>query len=195
MFAQFPRLEFEDRAGVIRSLAGCSLIGRQEFYERLQQIQTRITELPETSTVAELYDTDSRFRHYCDRCLILNGIDPDWLTMVMLGDFLFVRVVEGEARPGLLIELNQSPDTGKKVDNPATLHEILAALATHEKSLKTALELASDLNLPANDLLEILTARSELERSANPEHKLKQQQKEWQAKARERVTGGIPTDG
>lgn len=195
MFAQFPRLEFEDRFGSIRSVAGCSLIGRHEFYERLQQINERIQANPAAVTVTELYDTDTRFRYYCDRCLTLNGIDPDWVTVGMLEELLFVRSVGGEARPGLLIELNQPPETNKPVDDPATLHEILAVLASHEKSLTAALKLASDLNLPANDLLEILTARSELEKSADPEYKKKKQQKEWQDKARERVTGGIPADG
>ncbi|AFY60363.1 hypothetical protein [Synechococcus sp. PCC 6312] len=192
MFATFPRLEFEDRCGVIRGLAGCSLIGRQEFFERLQQVQQRLQELPELSTVAELYDTDTRFRHYCDRCLILNGLDPDWLTMSMLEEMLFVRVVEGETRPGLLTELNQPPKSSKPTDEPATLHEILASLATHEKSLGDALKLASDLNLPANDLLEILTARSELEKSADPEYRKKKQQKAWQEKALADLTGGMP---
>lgn len=125
MFAQFPRLEFEDRFGVIRSLAGCSLMGRQEFFERLQQLQARIDALPEAATVAELYDTDSRFRHYCDRCLILNGIDPDWLTVGMLPDFLFVRVVEGETRPGIF-QGDKShppgPDPRKPADCRGTLN-------------------------------------------------------------------------
>ncbi len=157
--------EFADRTGTIRQTGGCSLIGRFEFGQRLEQLQELLEGLEPEQVWADAYGEGGVFAHVIDRLLELNGLQVDWLTLDMVSALLFGRVDEdGNIQSGWLIELNQG--AGKASDKPATLAESIAGLS---ESLVEALELANEL--PAHLLIDIANARGEM-------HKTPEQQAE-----------------
>jgi hypothetical protein len=159
--------EFQDRSGVIRQTGGCSLIGRFEFGQRLEQLQELLEGLPPEQSWADAYGEGGRFAHVVDRLLELNSIKTDWLTLDMVSALLFGRVGEdGEVLSGWLIELNSQSGSGSGSGKPATLAQSIAGLS---ESLMEALELAQDL--PAHLLIDIANARGEM-------HKTPEQQAE-----------------
>jgi hypothetical protein len=160
-----PLAEFTDRLGHVRPIAGCSVLGRLEFWERVERLYDLMKEAERDDHWQQLYHSSKEFRHTIHTCLTLNGIDPDWLTFDQLQALLFHRVDEesGELRPGWLMELNTPPTeepTGKAGD-PLTAEELVAALAATAGSLKDALELAQHVR-PADFLLGIAQAQAEL---------------------------------
>jgi hypothetical protein len=161
--------EFADRSGVIRQTGGCSLVGRFEFGQRLEQLQELLEGLPPEQSWAEAYGEGGRFAHVIDRLLELNSIKTDWLTLDMVSALLFGRVGEdGEVLPGWLIELNSQSGTGSK---PATLAQLIAGLS---ESLTEALELAQEL--PAHLLIDIADARCEMNKTPEQQAESKKQQ-------------------
>jgi hypothetical protein len=159
--------EFADRSGVIRQTGGCSLIGRFEFGQRLEQLQELLEGLPPEQPWADEYQRGGRFAHVIDRLLELNSLKTEWLTLDMVSSLLFGRVdEEGTILPGWLIELNQPQSTGqgRSTGEPATLAQIVAGLS---ESLTEALELAE--GLPAQVTIDIADARAEMHKT--PEQK------------------------
>jgi hypothetical protein len=157
-----PTAEFEDRAGIVRAVFGCSIAGRFEFFDRLKQIETLLKTVDSGESWQALYERDKKFRHYVDRCLVLNGIDPDWVTLGMVEVFLFHRLDEEtqEYKPGWLVELNlpkQSQSQAK--GSPLSLTDIIAALSL-QAGISDAIAAVS--TLPAHLAGEILEERERL---------------------------------
>lgn len=162
--------EFADRSGIIRQTGGCSLVGRFEFGQRLEQLQELLEGLPLEQSWADAYGEGGRFAHVIDRLLELNSIKTDWLTLDMVSALLFGRVGEnGEVLSGWLIELNQG--SGKAGGKPATLAQSIAGLS---ESLMEALELAQEL--PAHLLIDIADARCEMNKTPEQQAESKKQQ-------------------
>jgi hypothetical protein len=151
--------EFADRSGIIRQTAGCSLVGRFEFSQRLEQLQEMLEQMPSEQPWADEYHRGGRFAHVIDRLLELNSLKTDWLTLDMVSTLLFGRVDEdGNILPGWLIELNSPTQTDKRsTGEPATLATMVAGLS---ESLAEAIELAE--GLPAQVTIEIAHARAEM---------------------------------
>ncbi len=161
--------EFADRSGIIRQTGGCSLIGRFEFGQRLEQLQGLLEDLPPERAWADEYQRDGRFKHVIDRLLELNSLKTEWLTLDMVSALLFGRVdTEGNILPGWLIELNQG--SGKAGGKPATLAQSIAGLS---ESLIEALELAE--GVPAHLLIDIADARCEANKTPEEKAEIKKQ--------------------
>lgn len=159
-----PLAEFVDRSGVTRSIYGCSLIGRFEFADRQEQLKAMLDAAIEGETWQDLYLNNRSFSNAVDRCLQLNGIDPDWLTPETIEQLLFARFEDGEWKSGWLSELNSresKPSTGEGIES--TLPNLLALVSLSCDSLNEAIELAS--SMPGNLLLDTIEARSELMKS------------------------------
>ncbi len=157
--------EFADRSGVVRQTAGCSLAGRFEFSQRLEQLQELLEGLPTQQPWADEYQRGGRFTHVVDRLLELNSLKTEWLTLDMVSSLLFGRVdVDGNILPGWLVELNQPKSTVGRSGEPATLAQIVAGLS---ESLTEALELAE--GLPAQLTIDIADARAKMYKT--PEQK------------------------
>ena len=177
-----PIADFVDRTGKIRPIAACSLIGRDEFFERLEQIQNRLQQ--ETSmSWEELYDVDNHFRYLIDRCLKLNNIKPNWVSLNQVEMLLLHRQDEnGEWVAGWLFSLNKPKQSQSESKNsvPMSTEETIALIASQPgSSLTDAIGLAS--TVPANPLIEMVSAQSDL---SDP--------KRWQkrkAKPRKPMTG------
>lgn len=160
-----PLAEFSDRLGHTRPIPGCSVLGRLEFWERVERLYDLMKDADPGQHWQALYHGSKEFRHNIYACLTLNGVDPEWITFDQLQALLFHRVDEesGELRPGWLMELNTPPEeesTGKAGD-PLTVEELVAALAATAGNLKDALELAQNVR-PADFLLNIAKAQVEL---------------------------------
>lgn len=163
-----PLAEFVDRSGVTRSIYGCSLIGRFEFIDRQEQLKAMLDAAIEGETWQDLYLNNRSFSNAVDRCLTLNGIDPDWVTPESIEQLLFARFEDGEWKSGWLGELNareSKQSAGEGIES--TLPNLLALVSLSCDSLNEAIELAS--NMPGNLLLDTIEARSELLKS--PEQK------------------------
>jgi hypothetical protein len=146
-----PAAEFVDRTGIVRPIYGCSLLGRDEFWQRLAQLANRLESVTAGSFQAA-YALDPRTQQLTARLLQLNGIDPDWVTLAQAEQLLI--------SPGHLAQLNQAEQpteasVGK--DTPPTLPELIAAISSFS-SIKDALDLAN--TVPANLLGDIVTARA-----------------------------------
>jgi hypothetical protein len=124
------------------------------------QLEKRV-QASNLETVADLYDHDPEFAAIADHCLKLCKIDPDWLTIDMLAQFLLpYQDEQGNAQPGLLQALNFPvvPDSGGKGGSYA---EAIAAVWTHTQDLQAALKavgLEPDEQLAWNELQEVLEA-------------------------------------
>lgn len=169
--------EFVDRLGVVRRTAGCSIVGRFEFADRLEQLQALMEGLPsERSWVAE-YAAAGQFTHLVDRLLALNGLEPDWLTSDMVSALIFGRVEDGELQPGWLVTLNNPPRERKPEGKAATLAEIIAGLS---ENLTEAFDLAAEV--PAHLTIDVIDARNEMLKS--PEEKAEVVKREQMANLR-----------
>lgn len=168
-----PLAEFTDRFGEVRAIAGCSVLGRLEFWERIKQIHQVMADGDQTESWQSLYCSSKRLQHLVIRCLELNGIDPDWLSFDHLQQFLFHRWDEqkGEFQPGWLLEINSPSQTeGNGKSEPLSKEELVAAIAISCSNLKEALDLAQNLK-PADFLLGTLEAQAELKDKDSRERK------------------------
>ena len=159
-----PLAEFVDRSGVTRSIYGCSLLGRFEFIDRLEQLKSLMDAATDDETWQVLHLNNRSFATAVDRCLQLNGIDPDWVTPEMIEQFLFARFEDGVWKSGWLVELNareSKPANGEGIES--TLPNLLALVSLNCDSLSEAIDLAG--NMPGNLLLDTIEARGELMKS------------------------------
>ena len=179
LWIEFPPLaEFEDCRGATRPIRGCSLIGRFEFGDRLSEMWQRLAMAEAGEHWQQLYVRDRRLQFLIKRCLQLNGIEPDWVNLSQVEDLLISRKAETGMEAGWLVTLNapKAVPTEQVSDRPApTLEEILAALSLSVESVPEALELAD--TVPGNALMEIVTARTNLQKP--PEQKKKEKKREW----------------
>lgn len=173
----FPALaEYEDRFGVVRQLYGCTILGRFEFAERLQQISDLLATLPSNQPWTEAYRQDVQLRHAIDRALHCWGIEPDNLTPAHIEAFLLYREQDGQYLPGYLAQLLENPAAEAATGEPPTMAEMVASIATHCQTLTEAIELAS--TVPSGALTDILAAKNDLaEAAADPAKKPKNKQK------------------
>lgn len=176
-------LEFSDRFGIIRKTWGYSLVGRAEFWQRLAKLGEAleaegVTLSNPTGAIARLYESKPWFRHNCDRCLQLNGIDPDWLDGkgVMLSGLLFQHGNEA----GLLVQLNQAdPSEGRSSGEPGTMNDAIAALWQLEGGFELAWKVAD--SYPAKIVDRAIAARAK--QSKPPEQKEADDFSAWTKKA------------
>jgi hypothetical protein len=165
-------LEFADRTGVIRQAYECSILGRDEFFQRLDKLTQIIENAHQSETIANLYRQDRWFRHNCDRCLLLCNVDPDWLNESMLSGLLFGQ----KGAIGALVELNipKQSDTQSK-GKPATDEDMIALLWELTGGLGEASAIANDI--PASVVGDVLKSRSHLHQS--PEDQKKEEVERW----------------
>jgi hypothetical protein len=156
--------EFEDRLGVIRQTAGCSVVGHFQFSQRLNQLWGILAEAEADQTWVEIYKESARFRYLVKELLELNGLAADWFSPEQIGALLF----GSEEQPGYLIQINTLRPSDNPKSAPTSLVEVIAGLA---ESLNEALELASQV--PAQAMSDLSEARSEL--YATPEEREKRQ--------------------
>jgi hypothetical protein len=152
--------EFEDRSGIIRKTAGCSIVGHFAFCDRLNQLWEILGEADGDQTWVEIYGDSPRFRHIVAELLRLNGLDPEWFTLGQIAALLFGV---GD-QPGYLVQINTLRPSDKPAEVAKTLAEVVAGLADN---LAEALELAA--NVPAQAMADISAARAEL--YATPEER------------------------
>lgn len=178
-------VEFADRFGILRTTYGCSLLGADEFRARLEALTQHLESADQQATIAKLYKQDKFFRHHCDRCLQLNGVDPDWLDAkgLILEGLLFTY--DNDA--GLLIRLNSTTadPAATAPMTPATTADVGATLLALSSDLSKVIE---QLNiLPAKQVASILEARAkQVADSADPETKRKKDFQSWAQKMRSR---------
>lgn len=185
VWAEFHRLEFVAVDGRVRTFYGCSVAGLFEFQDRLAELDQAIAEADGETPIVEMYLQRDRFRHACDRALILNGIQPEWVNPAMMVQMLFDRVENGEIIPAYLRELNRPyqskrPIKGKPLTGKAGL---IAAIAQHTGSIAEAYELAQ--TVPARELLAVMDERNEM--NLKPEEREKLDFDDWAQQARSKA--------
>ena len=182
-------VEFADRHGIFRHSYGCSLLGVEEFRARLEALTKRLEVADDLTTIAQLYKRDKLFRHHCDRCLELNGIDLDWLDGkgLVLEGLLFIY--EGDA--GLLVRLNSAEPSQPSVsaEEAATIYDVGASLLALSNDLGKVIEQLD--TLPAKQASKILEARAKQVAGANPEEKQKTDRRDWAARMRSKPSGKV----
>ena len=153
-------LEFRDRHGRYQLVWGCNAQGWHEFWERLDLVRDLLASAPDDKTLSELYLEHPAFRRHCDRCLELNGIDPDWVSPMLMRWLLFPA--DGET-PAPLVALNSPYPAkhppllgGEPVSNRVELLAALAAVC--DGNMADAVELAN--STPARDLLAAMQSRA-----------------------------------
>jgi hypothetical protein len=182
-YFEFNVFEFDDITGTIRTIKGCSLANREELRERINSLKKILEESPKESTLQEIYDDNKYFRFNCHRCLELCGISLEWLDFSMMSQMLFPYQQGEHLYQGILISLNFPPIKDSKGGKGATYEEILAALWNHTGDLQKAIEAAN--SLPAEQLLNVVQARTDQLKQSDPQNREKDQQKEWQQRARQ----------
>lgn len=182
-------LDFRDRLGNFHTICGCSILGKKEFDDRLRLLQKQLQEAEESLTIGELYQQDEYFRYNCDRCLILNGIEPDCLTEAMLVGMMFLY----QGQPGLLIQLNTPArqSVAQPGEKGATPEDLVAALWAHTQDLEKAIAIASAH--PAKQIANFMESRSQLAEEAlrvsDPKEYYRRKTAAWRTK---KTQGGMP---
>lgn len=100
-------LEFQDRRGRYQLVYGCTADGYFDFWDYLEKVQVFLQNAPESQSVDSLYVDCDEFRHLCDRCLELSGIDLDWIAPKMIAWLLFAHQVGDTAIEAALVLLNR----------------------------------------------------------------------------------------
>ncbi|NEQ45638.1 MAG: hypothetical protein F6K00_19665 [Leptolyngbya sp. SIOISBB] len=105
-------LEFRDRRGRYQLVYGCTVDGYFDFWgtEGDPGYYDQARELffgQDKETVDQLYVNCDEFRHLCDRCLELSGIDLDWIAPKMIAWLLFAHQVGDTAIEAALVLLNR----------------------------------------------------------------------------------------
>jgi hypothetical protein len=166
--------EIVDRSGIVRKTAGCSIVGRREFAQRLEQIQQILSEQDDGTIWYDLYGTNLRFTHLLDQCMALNSLDSDWFTPSQIEALLFPHLGEdGQPQQGHLITIN-TPSSGQSAESgpPQTLGEVIACLSENlEQAMVMAAEVPADVAIAINQAQANMRLspeeRAELERKKN----------------------------
>jgi hypothetical protein len=171
----FDGLTFMDATGILRVLYPIALKQRRELDHCLTSLNDRLSRSALRS-VHDLYDHDPEFQALADHCLALQRIDPAWIDIDMLTEFLLPhRDAEQAAQAPILRQLNfpkpkveKEGDRGKlppahfRPKQSATYEEAIAALWTHTGDLEQALRVSGYENdYPGTEeLSKIMEARS-----------------------------------
>lgn len=156
-------LEFRDRRGRYQLVYGCTADGYFDFWgtEDAPGYHGQARELffgQEQETVDQFYVNCDEFRHLCDRCLELSGIDLDWIAPKMIAWLLFAHQVGDTAIEAALVLLNRPTERkypplpgGSALDSHTKL---MAALTTAaDGDMAKAMELAK--TLPIKQFFEV----------------------------------------
>ncbi len=156
----FDGLTFVDLDGVYRKIYGCPLKQRKELAHALTELHKRLA-ASKIRTIAALYDHDPEFQAIAHECLSLCKIDPDWLSVDMMTEFLLPHRKENQPQRPLLEQLN-FPQI-ERTDEQATEYDAIAALWAQTQNLEQALRLAGyeEDSPPWNELAEVMKARYE----------------------------------
>lgn len=185
---EFEGVGFVDSRGKYRVIYGCSLKARRELAHALTKLGDRL-EKSTFKTVAEAYDYDVEFAAIANFALEASGIDPDWLTLDMMVEFLFPhRDSEGNPQRPILEQLN-FPPTPMEGGKGATHAEAIAAIWTHTKNLRAALDAAGyQGEFPGwEEMSGILEAHAVM---TDPKAQEKKAQEEIEKKMREDMASG-----
>ncbi|MGD1941874.1 MAG: hypothetical protein ACFB0G_11235 [Leptolyngbyaceae cyanobacterium] len=127
-FLRNGSLEFRDRRGRYRIVAGCVADGYVEFEERLEAIQALLKDMPDEYPIDELYLECEEYRYLCDRVIELSGIEADWVSFKMVGWLIFPTRQGNELIEGPLVILNRPAERkypplpgGTPIDSQARL--------------------------------------------------------------------------
>lgn len=176
------KVGFYDRVGKYRSTQGCSLMGLGEFKRWLEILVDMVGKYSESHgslTYAELYqksiegdEVSPILATACDQILLLNGIDPDWVTPALIAKLLFNYLDDnGQPKPGLLITLNYPDRVAEpSSDQPSDKDPIATAIATLTKvtdGLQEALEIAQ--NEPWKPVSKVINAIAEQQKRESGE--------------------------
>lgn len=188
-FESLDSLDFKDRLGNFHTIGGCSILGKKEFDDRLRLLQNHLAQAEGSLTIGQLYEQDEYFRYNCDRCLTLNGIEPDWLTEAMLIGMLFLH----QGKPGLLIQLNtpNMQSVAQPGEKGATPEDLVAALWSHTQDLEKALAIASSNAYPAKQVAGVMESRAKLAEEALKEADPKEYYRRRSARMRSQRTAEI----
>jgi hypothetical protein len=181
----FEPYKFSDRLGNTQAIFGCSTVGVFRFNQLLGQIRhTLLNSAEDDLTWQFYYLSDRNFQAAVTECLALNNIDPDTVTLAMTNALLF--------DPGHLIAINTPPETATSrlrsegaTAEPATLGEVIGAIASHTESLEEAIRLAE--TVPAQQLQAIMGGKNKLQKLQTEEGKKQESAKSNRAKAKEQL--------
>lgn len=193
MFDPFEGYQYTNRFGTVCITFGASTTGIFRFQKLIQQIQHTLLNSPEDDLTWQFYYlSDRTFQNAITECLTLNGIDPDTVTLAMVNALLF--------DPGHLIHINTPPalaprelSAKRSQDEPATLGEVIGAIATGTESIQEAIELAQ--TVPAQQLQVILGGKNKAIRLQTEDGKKAEQAKKDRAKAKKQLEEMRRTSG
>jgi hypothetical protein len=157
LHVSFDGLTFVDVSGKYRKIYGCALKQRKELHHALTELHKRLA-ASKIRTIADLYDGDPEFGAIADECLQLCKIDPNWLSVDMLTEFLLPHRKDNQPVRPLLEQLNFPPV--ERTGEVSTEWDVLAALWAQTQDLEQALRLAGyeEGSPPWNELAEIMKA-------------------------------------
>lgn len=159
-------------------------MGIFEFFDRISLLSSVLAAAEFSQTWQQLYLSDEHFAHNIRQCLVLNNIDPDWVTLDQVGILLFPHKNElSEWQEGLLIQIN-TPVTAPKGNAISFQGEIIGAIATHT-ALDKAIELAE--TVPLKEMQAIMKGKNDLEYRSTEEGKKKEQMKRDRARAKAQI--------
>lgn len=164
MWLDLPGYKFLDNSGLARQFPGCSMVGKFEFDDVVDQIGQILAQSDLASQ--QLYHADPKFAWLCNRALELNGISLAWVGWPQIQALLFWRMDGSQTKPGYLIEINQLRDRGSSLPpKPVTLAQALAGLSLALSSFSEAVQAAQ--GLPADFLLDYVEAKLEFQRPSD----------------------------
>jgi hypothetical protein len=171
--------EYVDCLRNTQATFGCSTVGIFRFQKLIQQIQHTLLNSPEDDLTWQFYYlSDRHFQSAITECLTLNNIDPDTVTLAMVNALLF--------DPGHLIAINTPPESASaRSAEPATLGEVIGAIATGTASIEEAIRLAE--TVPAQQLQVILGGKNKAIRLQTEEGKKAEETKKLKAKAKQQL--------
>lgn len=175
----FEGYQYTNRFGTVCTTYGASTTGVFRFQKLIQQIQHTLLNCPDDDlTWQYFYLSDRHFQSAVTECLTLNNIDPDTVTLAMVNALLF--------DPGHLIAINTPPESAhQKQAEPATLGEVIGAIATHTESLEEAIRLAE--TVPAQQLQAIMGGKNKLQRQQTEEGRKAKSAQTNKAKAKQQL--------
>lgn len=187
-------LEVRTRAGY-KQIAGCSCLGIFEYQDRLRELPELLAGLSDAEaalSIAELYQQHERFRHLCDRVLLLNGVELDWIKPSDLEWLLFGHYDDANnLQPSPLQRLNTpEPPRHPRKESPEKQSDrvtILAAIAAQCESLEEAYRVAT--SRPSKEVLAVLEESAWQGQSAEEQDDIKF--KAWAAQQRKQTAESV----
>lgn len=142
-------LEIPTRVG-FRLIPGCSCRGVFEYRDRVAELSELTQTLEEATSIQALYLEHDRFKFLCDRILVLNGIDPEWVRPSDLDWLLFAHYDDaGQIQPSPLQRINNPAEPRHPRKTQSKGHSdyisVLAAIASHCSSIEEAVRIAEKL--------------------------------------------------